>query len=126
MPSLLRRPTVRAFGLVALFVIAACTDSRPSAGERGGRGGTLVIATNQDPKVVFPPLIASSQGRQVAESIYDYLAVVGPDMNTIGDAGFRPRLAESWKWSADSLSIAFRINPKARWHDGSSPRASDV
>ncbi|MEO7503048.1 MAG: peptide ABC transporter substrate-binding protein [Gemmatimonadaceae bacterium] len=85
-----------------------------------------MIATNQDPRIVFPPLIVSPQGRQVAELIYDYLAVVGPEMNTIGDAGFRPRLAESWKWSADSLSISFRINPNARWHDGSSPRASDV
>jgi peptide/nickel transport system substrate-binding protein len=117
---------LRAYSLLAPAFIAACADSTPSPGKGGDGGGTLVIATNQDPRVVFPPLIVSQQGRQVAESIYDYLAVVGPEMNTIGDAGFRPRLAESWKWSADSLSIAFRIHLKARWHDGSSPRASDV
>jgi peptide/nickel transport system substrate-binding protein len=140
MPSLLRRRTVLrtaaklqpvfywlAFsGLLGPVVIAACSDSRPSLDQRADGGGTLVIATNQDPRIVFPPLDASPQGRQVAESIYDYLAVVGPDMNTIGDAGFRPRLAESWKWAADSLSIAFRIDPNARWHDGSRPVASDV
>src|SRR5215212_2070679 len=135
MPRLLRRPTalrrsalatLRVYSFVAPVIILACNDSKSSPGQRGDGGGTLVIATNQDPRVVFPPLIASPQGRQVAESIYDYLAVVGPDMNTIGDAGFRPRLAESWKWAADSLSIAFRINPKARWHDGRTPSASDV
>lgn len=118
--------TLRFYSFVAPVVIAACSDSTPSPDQPADGGGTLVIATNQDPRIVFPPLIASSQGRQVAESIYDYLAVVGPDMKTIGDAGFRPRLAESWKWAADSLSIAFRINPKARWHDGSTPSASDV
>lgn len=117
---------IRPYTLVASVLIAACADSKPSQNKGGDGGGTLVIATNQDPRILFPPLIASPQARQVAESIYDYLAVVGPGMNTFGDAGFRPRLAESWKWSPDSLSIAFRINPKARWHDRSSPRASDV
>lgn len=133
MPRALRRKirrsavaTLRFYSFLAPVAIAACTDSEPSPGQRGDGGGTLVIATNQDPRVLFPPLVASPQGRQVAESIYDYLAVVGPDMNTIGDAGFRPRLAESWKWAADSLSIAFRINPKARWHDGGAPSARDV
>jgi len=117
---------IRPYTLVASVLIAACADSKPSQNKGGDGAGTLVIATNQDPRILFPPLIASPQARQVAESIYDYLAVVGPGMNTFGDAGFRPRLAESWKWSPDSLSIAFRINPKARWHDRSSPRASDV
>jgi len=106
--------------LCATFLITACADPTPSS------GGTFVIATNSDPKILFPPLIASTQGRQAAESIYDYLVVVGPEMNTFGDAGFRPRLAESWKWSPDSLSIAFMINPKARWHDGARAGAGDV
>jgi len=110
--------------LGAFFLLAACADSKPSTTD--SPGGTLVIATNSDPKILFPPLIASIQARQAAESIYDYLVAVGPEMNTFGDAGFRPRLAESWKWSPDSLSIAFKINPKARWHDGVRAGANDV
>src|SRR5690348_5167630 len=47
-------------------------------------------------------------------------------MNTIGDAGFIPQLARSWTWSKDSLSIAFSIDPRARWHDGTPVRANDV
>jgi peptide/nickel transport system substrate-binding protein len=58
--------------------------------------------------------------------IYDYLAVVGPALNTIGDAGFEPRLAKSWTWSNDSLALAFEIDPKARWHDGVRADAEDV
>ena len=111
--------------LVFTLLLVACVGSKPSDASDAG-GGTLVIATTADPHILFPPLVATNQARQVAESIYDYLVVVGPDMNTFGDAGFRPRLAESWKWSPDSLSIAFRIHPKARWHDGVRADASDV
>ncbi|MDQ3950335.1 MAG: ABC transporter substrate-binding protein, partial [Gemmatimonadota bacterium] len=49
-----------------------------------------------------------------------------PDLNTIGDRGFTPRLARRWTWTPDSLSIAFEIDPRARWHDGRPVRASDV
>lgn len=107
----------------AALLLTACADTRSSA---ASGGGTLVIATNTDPKILFPPLIVSVPARQAAEAIYDYLLVVGPEMKSFHDADFRPRLAESWKWAPDSLSIAFRINPKARWHDGPPVDASDV
>jgi peptide/nickel transport system substrate-binding protein len=85
-----------------------------------------VIATTADPGTLFPPLLNTTQGIQIAQQLYDYLADVGPEMNTIGDAGFRSQLAERWEWSPDSLSIAFHINPRARWHDGHSVSAHDV
>jgi peptide/nickel transport system substrate-binding protein len=111
-------------GAGLILLLAGCGESarfRPTS-----HGGTLVIATAADPDVLFPPLVATTQARQITEVIYDYLAVVSPAMNTIGDAGFEPRLAESWKWSDDSLSIAFRIHPKAHWHDGIKADAADV
>ncbi len=108
----------------ASTILSSCVDSNQS--HNASRGGTLVIATSADANILFPPLIISTQARQVAEQIYDYLVVVGPELNTFGDAGFQPRLAESWKWSADSLSIAFRINPQAKWHDGVKADANDV
>lgn len=89
-------------------------------------GGTLVISTTADPGRLFPPFIASVQGLQIAEQIYDYLADVGPAMNTRGDQGFVPELAESWRWSADSMSIWFHINSRARWQDGKPVSAHDV
>ncbi|HEY5087711.1 MAG TPA: peptide ABC transporter substrate-binding protein, partial [Gemmatimonadaceae bacterium] len=51
---------------------------------------------------------------------------IGPALNTIGDGGFTPRLADSWTWAPDSSWIAFHLNPRARWHDGQRVRASDV
>ena len=111
-------------GAVLLLLLAGCDKSSPVPS--ASPGGTLVIAISADPAVLFPPLILKTQARQIAEVIYDYLAVVGPGLNTIGDVGFEPRLAETWKWSDDSLSIAFRIHRKARWHDGVKADAEDV
>ena len=88
--------------------------------------GTLVIVTTGDADILFPPLVASTMGRQVTEQIYDYLAEVGAEMNTIGDAGFRPQLARTWAWSPDSLSISFRLDSMARWHDGQRVTSDDV
>ncbi len=108
---------------VAMFGAVACGGHDPHA---AASGGTLVISASGDADNLFPPLTLTSQGRQVTDQIFDYLADIGPGLNTIGDAGFTPRLAQSWKWAPDSLSIAFRINPRARWHDGSPVTASDV
>jgi peptide/nickel transport system substrate-binding protein len=89
-------------------------------------GGTLVISTTTDPGTLFPPLRVTIQAKQIDEQIYDYLADVGPDLNTLDESGFRPALADRWRWSADSLMLAFHINSRARWHDGEDVTARDV
>jgi peptide/nickel transport system substrate-binding protein len=68
----------------------------------------------------------SLQGKQIGDQIFDNLADIGPDLNTVGDVGFTPRLARSWRWSADSMSVDFAIDPRARWHDGVAANAEDV
>jgi peptide/nickel transport system substrate-binding protein len=105
--------------------ISACSDhSAKTPAEE--TGGTLVISTTGDPGTLFPPLIRTTQGKQISEQIYDFLADVGPEMNTLGEKGFRPQLTDGWRWSADSLSLAFHLNPAARWHDGKPVTAHDV
>ncbi|MEO7712378.1 MAG: peptide ABC transporter substrate-binding protein [Gemmatimonadaceae bacterium] len=114
--------------LLVLFAAAVVgckgTDS-PSAGT-GDVGGTLVIAIPGDVGTLVPGLVASQADRQVTDMLYDRLADIGDEMVTIGDKGFKPQLAERWQWAPDSLSIAFMLNPRARWHDGRPVRASDV
>ncbi len=110
--------------LGASITVGACAHDNTSGGS--GSGGTLVIATPGDADNLFPPLTLSDQGRQVVDQLFDYLADIGPAMNTIGDAGFSPRLADSWSWAPDSSWIAFHLNPRARWHDGKPVRARDV
>ena len=111
--------------VIALFsFIGGCTENGP----RGGpvNGGTLVIATTADPGTLFPPLGITTQAKQITEQIYDYLADVGPDFNTRNEKGFRSALSDGWRWSGDSLSLAFHLNPQAKWHDGQKVTARDV
>lgn len=114
---------MRASLAVLLFALA-CTAGENTPGAAGG--GTLVISTGGDPNSLLPPLVASTTGRQVTDLVYDRLASLGDSLNTLGDGGFIPQLADSWTWSRDSLSIAFHLNPKARWHDGVAVTSSDV
>jgi peptide/nickel transport system substrate-binding protein len=116
---------IAAFAMVAL---AGCGKAGVPAGSASDSvtGGTLVIATAGDADNLFPPLTMTNQGRQVVDQLFDYLADIGPSLNTIGDTGFTPRLAASWTWAPDSSHIAFHLNPRARWHDGKPVTASDV
>src|SRR4051812_48433687 len=114
-----RAARILSITLPAALILGACSGDRRV-------GGTIVISSSADADILFPPLTLSVQGRQVVDQVFDNLADIGPALNTVGDAGFTPRLADSWRWAADSLSVAFHINPKARWHDGAPVRADDV
>lgn len=117
-----------AHGILALWaavLIAACAgEQRAGAGKIAA--GTIVISASADADVLFPPIILSVQGKQVADQIFDNLADIGDDLNTIGDVGFKPRLASSWSWAPDTSWIEFKIDRNAKWHDGVPVRARDV
>ena len=115
----------KAAAVLLTLCTAACSEHSRNT-TTAEPGGTLVISTTADPGTLFPPLIGTTQGKQIAEQIYDYLADVGPEMNTRGEKGFRPQLTDGWRWSDDSLSLAFHLNPRARWHDGKAVSAHDV
>jgi peptide/nickel transport system substrate-binding protein len=105
--------------IAAILLIGACSTDK-------GVGGTVVLSSSADADILFPPLTLTLQGRQVLDQVFDNLADIGPALNTVGDVGFTPRLADRWRWSADSLSVSFHINPRARWHDGVPVSAQDV
>jgi peptide/nickel transport system substrate-binding protein len=115
---------MRHAGLLCALLVCGCVGTESPAAKNGG--GTLVISTGGDPDVLVPALVQSTQGAQVVDMIYERLADIGDSLNTLNDNGFTPRLADRWTWSADSLSIAFHLDPKARWHDGVPVRSNDV
>jgi peptide/nickel transport system substrate-binding protein len=112
-----------AFALV--LPVLGCGD-RGRIDAHAETGGTLVVASATDPGTLFPPLAMRNEARQISEQIYDYLADVGPDLNTRDEKTFRPALADRWRWSNDSLLLAFHINPAAKWHDGHDVTARDI
>jgi len=112
--------------VLAALVAAGCKGAEPNASATGEMGGTMVVAMPGDVGTLLPGLVVSMGDRELTDLLYDRLAEIGDDMNTLGDKGFTPRLAERWDWAPDSMSITFHLNPKARWHDGQPVRASDV
>lgn len=114
--------TSRCAAILALSVVALACE-----GDKGGRvGGTIVVSASADADVLVPPLTFSVLGKQVVDQMFDNLADIGDDLNTVGDAGFTPRLAHRWRWAKDSLSIDFDLDPAAKWHDGHPVTAGDV
>jgi peptide/nickel transport system substrate-binding protein len=119
--------TARRFASTLLLLVIACSDRSGTADSSAATGGTLVIVqagTGTSPMI--PPLAIDLMGRLISDNVYERLAEIGPDMNAVGDRGFTPRLAQRWEWAADSMSVAFMLDPRARWHDGRPVRASDV
>ena len=110
---------VFSIALAMTVMLGACSNEKRV-------GGTIVISTAADADVLFPPLTLTLQGKQVVDQIFDNLADAGSKLNTVGDAGFTPRLADRWRWAPDSSWVAFHINPNARWHDGVPVSAYDV
>src|SRR6266487_4365627 len=110
---------------VLFFLLGSCTDRSRGVGS-AETGGTLVIATTTDPGSLFPPFVMTTQARQITELIYDYLADVGAQLDTRDEGKFRRALADRWRWSNDSLMLAFHINPVAKWQDGRDVTARDI
>jgi len=102
-------------------LVSACESSRKEPG-----GGAAVIAGTSGPNVLLPPFIRTTIEREVTELVFDYLAEVGPSLNTLDDKTFGIRLARSWHWANDSMSLAVDLQPQARWHDGMRVSADDV
>ena len=112
--------------LAAGIAVTMTGCSSEGTGNGSDVGGALIVALPVEPASFLPPLITMLQEKQIADQVYDMLANIGPDVNTLGDAGWTPRLAESWQWGADSLSITFKLKPNARFHDGQPVTSSDL
>ena len=122
------RPLAR-WRLVAGAVLLALGCAPESAGEAGGEGitgGTVVVAAAAEPATLAPPLAVGGEALPIVAQLFDRLAEPGDSLTVVGDRGFRPRLATAWSWAPDSLALSFRLDPRARWHDGRPVRAGDV
>ena len=109
---------------IMIVLLAACGGSDHSASK--AHPTTLVITLPADADNLLPPLSTNETSAQVGAVLFEKLAELGDSLNVVGDAGFRPSLADSWTWAPDSLSIAFHLDPKAHWQDGVPVRAADV
>ena len=115
--------TMRYVGILCALLVCGCSTE---SSRGGSSGGTLAISTGGDPDVLIPNLLQTTTGAQIVDMVYDRLADIGDSLNVVNDRGFTPRLADRWTWAEDSMSIAFHLNPNAKWHDGQPVRSNDV
>ncbi|MEE8252160.1 MAG: ABC transporter substrate-binding protein [Gemmatimonadales bacterium] len=115
-----RATYLRTLPAISLFVIGCGERDRLAEGS-----DAVVIAIRSAPGTLFPPSTANTAETAVADQIFLKLAAIGEGLNTVGDQGFVPRLAESWEF-LDDLTLVFHLDPSARWHDGQPVIARDV
>ena len=122
-----RSMTTRRYAAACLALsFIACSGDKHGSNAAGDVGGTVVISSAGEPDFLIQPLITTTASKAVTDQVFLPLAELDEKMDAMGDRGFQPRLARRWTWSADSLSIAFELDPRARWHDGVPVRAADV
>lgn len=117
-------PRITIVVAVGLFSLAG------SAGAQAKREpGTIVIVTGQQATIPIPTLMEGAAGTvanlELADQLFLRLAGLGPTLLTAGDRGFVPLLARSWT-RRDSVTLAFDLDPRARWQDGVPVTSRDV
>jgi len=114
---------MRRLGILPALAIALC--AAPATAQRPADHGTAVIVFGQEATLPVPLYLRGKANQDAADLMYLRLARVGSDLVTSGDRGFEPELARSWA-RRDSVTLAFELDPRARWHDGRSVSARDV
>ncbi len=112
--------------LAATLGATAVPIATPLAAQTPRDPTTLAIAYPRDPASPVPTLWqADNANRDVSDLMFLRLADLGPELTTIGDKAFVPRLARKWE-RRDPLTLVFELDPRARWHDGTPVTAADM
>ena len=110
-----------------LLLAAVAAAPIPAAAQRPA--SSIVIVTGGEPSMPIPTLMEGAQSNvanfEVADHLFLRLANLGPGLVTAGDRGFVPMLARGWT-RRDSVTLAFDLDPRARWQDGVPVTAKDV
>src|SRR6476469_8181295 len=109
--------TLAAVGLLAAVLSAGCV--RKASAPRA-INDILTRHLDGDPHTLDPIITTEEFGLRVEEMIFRGL--VGLDHTR----RFVPDLASSWAVSSDGLVYDFRLDPKARWEDGTPVTSEDV
>lgn len=117
-----RRIFMKRLGLASL-ALAACqalSCGRSEAPKKPAAALTLYRHLSGDPTTLDPTTTDEEFGVRVEDLIFRPL--VGMDK----DRRFVPSIAVSWAASPDGLAYDFRLDPKAKWEDGSPVTSADV
>ncbi|MGE0442324.1 MAG: ABC transporter substrate-binding protein [Gemmatimonadales bacterium] len=106
--------------VIALFAVL------PASAQSGRRdAGVVTIVVGADPTVPVPTLAPGKADVDLASLLFLPLARPDRRLATADEKSFEPMLARAWT-RRDSLTLAFDLDPRARWHDGVPVTSRDV
>ena len=121
-----RRPRRAALSVAAALVavvLAACTSAPSPTGptQTAATPKTLTIGATIEPTSMDPTADAAAAGSQVMlYNVYETLVKLD------AEGRLRPLLAQAWDVSSDRLTYTFRLNPAAKFADGTKVTAEAV
>lgn len=131
-----RSSVVLAVLLVFTFVFTGCvTPVAPSVVEKTVEvvvtatpepapapkaGGTLIVARAADAKGLDPHKQTAFSSFRLLELIYDSLLGLDANLQIV------PRLAETWLWSDDGLTLTMNLRPNVKFHNGDVMTSADI
>ena len=115
--------------LAPAIALAVLVPTLAEAQTSRRKATSLVIVTGGQATVPIPTLMEGPENSvgnlDVADQLFLRLAELGPKLVTSGESDFIPGLAKSWT-RRDSITLAFDLDTRARWHDGAPVTAQDV
>jgi peptide/nickel transport system substrate-binding protein len=111
-----------AAALLAVGVLAACTDSPAATGTQGASGVLTVTDGASKPFVAvfnpYSPTDSTAAGGMIFEPLYYF--------DTVDASRVSPWLATAYKWSSDGTSLTFTLRTGVTWTDGQPFTSADV
>jgi peptide/nickel transport system substrate-binding protein len=110
---------VRLFAAALAVAIATFAGAASRASAAGN--GTFVFGTDVDPVVLDPALSGDLSGVRIENQMFESLVDLSP-----GRTRVVPKLATSWRRSADGRTWTFFLRRGVRFHDGTTLNAAAV
>lgn len=110
----------RALIATATTMLAAMT-AVPATSLAQGAAKPVVVARDMDLNSLDPSRAFCDTCQIYLSSVYDRLVDLSPDNKSVV-----PMLAKEWTSNADATEITFKLDPKAKFSDGSAVEAKDV
>ncbi|MFM9859098.1 ABC transporter substrate-binding protein, partial [Pseudoxanthobacter sp. M-2] len=105
----------------ALLATATLAAGIGGIGVASAQDAPLVIARNMDLDSLDPHRGFCDTCQIYFSNVYETLVSLGADNRTIG-----PNIAASWEVNDDQTVLTFKLNPAAKFADGSPVEAKDV
>ncbi len=101
-------------GLAVATAISAAAFALPV------EAASLRMAWAQDATGLDPHKQTAFSSLRLLELIYEPLVRLSPTLEVV------PAIADSWEFSADGLTLTFKLNPNAKFSDGTAVTSADV